>query len=87
MPTEDIQKIETELQSILARLTAEAETAKDLAVEIKKLEDDTNALDERINASEKDIAVFMEEQSKELDTMIADEQKEMTAIDAEPAAE
>ena len=84
MPTEDTQKIETELQSILARLTAEAETAKGLAVEIKKLEDDTNALDEHINASEKDITLFMEEQSKELDTMLAEEQKEMAAIDAEP---
>ena len=80
MPTEDTtEKIETELQSILARLTAEVEAAKGIAVEIKKLEEDTDKLDEHITASEKDIAVFLEEQSKELDTMLAEEQKEMEA--------
>ena len=82
MPTEDTtEKIETELQSILARLTAEVEMAKGLAVEIKKLEDDANTLDEHVTASQKDIEVFMEGQSKELDTMIVDEQKEMAAFD------
>ncbi len=85
MPTEDsVEKIETDLQAILARLTAEAEAAKGLAVEIKKLEDDTNALDEHINASQKDIEVFMDEQSKELDALIDEEGKEIESEKAEP---
>jgi hypothetical protein len=80
MTTEqDTQKIETELQGILARLTAEHEAAKGIAVEIKKLEEDTDKLAEHVSASEKDIAVFLDEQSKELDTMLAEEQKEMEA--------
>ena len=77
MPTEDTEeKIETELQGILARLTAEHEAAKNLAVDIQKLEEDTDKLDERVTASQKDITAFMEEQGKELDTMLTEEEKE-----------
>lgn len=79
MTTEDTQKMETELKDILARLTAESEASKNLAVEIKKLEEETDALEEHVTASEKDIAVFLEEQSNEMDAMLADEQKEMEA--------
>jgi hypothetical protein len=80
MTTEqDSQKIETELQAILGRLTAEHEEAKGLVVEIKKLDEDTDALEQHVNASEKDIAVFLENQSKELDSLVAEEQKEMKA--------
>ena len=87
MPTGDTQNIETELKDILARLTAEHEAAKSLAVEIKKLDGDVDALESHLTASQKDIAVFLEEQGKGLDTLIAEEQKDIKAdqamIDAE----
>ncbi len=81
---QDTQKIETELQAILGRLTAEHEAAKNIAVEIKKFEDDVDILDTHLTASQKDIAVFLESQSKELDIMLAEEKKETDAVDATP---
>ncbi len=87
MTTEQDTKIESDLQALLARITAEHEAAKALTVEIQKLEDDVDTLDAHINASQKDIAVFLDEQSKELDTMLAEEQKDIeadkAAIDSE----
>lgn len=77
--TQPVEVMESELQTILARLTAEAESAKNLAVEIKTLDEDADKLEQHITASQKDITVFMEEQSKELDTMLAEGQKEAEA--------
>jgi septal ring factor EnvC (AmiA/AmiB activator) len=79
MTTEQETKIESDLQTLLTRITAEHEAAKGLTVEIKKLEDDVDTLDAHLNASQKDIAVFLDTQSKELDTLLAEEQKDMDA--------
>ncbi len=87
MPTNNTQKIESELKDILARLTTESEAAKALTVEIKKLDDDVDALDMHLNGSQKDVDAFLETQSKELDTMIAEEQKDIEADRNEVEAE
>ncbi len=88
MDTEqDTQAIEVELDALLATLTKESDASAALSAQLKVLDTDTDALEKTLDASKQDIAEFMEQQSKELDVLIDEEQKEIAAEEAEKIEE
>jgi myo-inositol-1-phosphate synthase len=84
---QETQAIEAELDALLATLIKESEAAAGIKAQLQTLDAGTDALESQLTASESDIAQFIEEQSKELDVLINEEQKEMAAEETEPQEE
>ena len=74
------QTLEAEIDALLSTLTKETQASSArIRAQLHSLESDTDMLESGLTASGRDIADFMEQQGKEMDTLIEEERKEIAA--------
>ena len=74
---QDTRAIEAEIDALLLTLTQANSGSAAIQAELQTLDGDMDTLGSQLGATEQDVTEFMEEQDKELKTMIDEEEKEI----------